>query len=98
MRLDKVDGLEEVVWADDSCVKATLTGFFEALKLKGELKNYFDQEEDFASLLQTFNQEELKTIFYPLIDQYRGTEDFPVITSNIDRHVSEIYTTLQNLP
>jgi hypothetical protein len=98
MRLDKLDGLGEVVWAGDTCVKATLTGFFEALKLKVDLKNYFDQEEDFASLLQSFSQEELKAIFDPLIDQYRGTEDFPVIMSNIDRHVSEIYTTLQNLP
>jgi hypothetical protein len=98
MRLDKLDGLGEVVWAGDTCVKATLTGFFEALKLKVELKNYFDQEEDFASLLQSFSQEELKAIFNPLIDQYRGTEDFPVIMSNIDGHVSEIYTTLQNLP
>ena len=98
MRLDKLDGLGEVVWAGDTCVKATLTGFFEALKLKGELKNYFAQEEDFGSLLQSFSQEELKAIFNPLIDQYRGTEDFPVIMSNIDRHVSEIYTTLQNLP
>jgi hypothetical protein len=98
MRLDKLDGLGEVVWAGDTCVKATFTGFFEALKLKVDLKNYFDQEEDFASLLQSFSQEELKAIFNPLIDQYRGTEDFPVITSNIDRHVSEIYTTLQNLP
>ncbi len=98
MRLDKVDGLGEVVWADDTCVKATLTGFFEALKSKGELKHYLAQAEDFASLLQSFSQEELKTILNPLIDNYRSTGDFQVIILNLDKHVSELYATLQNLP
>ncbi len=98
MRLDKVEGLGEVAWADDTCVKATLTGFFEALKLKVDLKNYFNQAEDFLSLLQSFSREELKTIFNPLIDHYSNTSDLPVIMLNLDRHIEELYSTLQNLP
>ncbi len=98
MRLDKVEGLGEVIWADDTCVKATLTGFFEAFKLKVDLKNYFNQAEDFLSLLQSFSQKELKNIFNPLIDHYRGTGDFRVIMSHRDEHTGELYSTLQNLP
>jgi hypothetical protein len=97
MRLDKLDGLGEVVWADDNCVEATLTGFFEALKLKVDLNHHLGQTEDFAILLRLFTPEELKTIFDPLIDHYRGTADFPVIISNLDKHIDEIHTTLQNL-
>ncbi|MFH0933385.1 MAG: hypothetical protein V1832_03590 [Nitrospirota bacterium] len=98
MRLDKVDGLGEVVWADDKCVKATLTGFFEALKSKGELKHYLGQADDFLSLLQSFSVDDLKILVSPLLDQYRGTGDFPVIISNLDKHIGELNTTLQNLP
>jgi hypothetical protein len=98
MRLDKVDGLGKAEWADDTCVKATLTGFFEALRLKGELKNYLGHSDDFLRLLQSFSQKELKTIMNPLIDHYRGTGDFPVIITNLDHHVGVLNTTLQNLP
>jgi hypothetical protein len=98
MRLDKVDGLGKAVWADDTCVKATFKGFFEALRLKGELKRYLGHADDFLSLLQSFSQEELKTIINPLIDHYRGTGDFPLIIKNLDNHVGLLKTTLQNLP
>lgn len=98
MRLDKLDGLGEIVWADDICVEATLTGFFEALKLKVKLKHSAGRAEDFTILMQSFTPEELKTIFNPLIDHYRGTEDFPVITLNLNKHIDKFYTTLQTLP
>jgi len=100
MRLDKLDGMGEVIWADDKCLEATLIGFFEVLKLKGDLKHYLNlnRAEDFLMLLQTFSQEELKSIINPLIDQYRNTNDSPVIIANLDKHIEEIYTTLQNLP
>ncbi len=98
MRLDKLDGMGEIVWADDNCVEATLTGFFEALKSKLDHKNYIMQVEDFTSLLQSFTTEELKTIFEPLIEYYIGTDDYCIIKSNLDKHVDKLYIILQNLP
>jgi hypothetical protein len=100
MRLDKLDGLEELVWADDTCIEATLIGFFEAMQTKGSLKPYLNlaKAEDFLSLLKSFTQEELKTIIISLIDQYRDTSDYPVIMSNIDDHIDKLCITLQNLP
>ncbi|OGW45197.1 MAG: hypothetical protein A2Y66_07825 [Nitrospirae bacterium RBG_13_41_22] len=100
MRLDKIDGLGEVVWADDTCIESTLIGFFEAMQTKGNLKPYLNlaKTEDFLSLLKSFTQEELKTIIISLIDQYRDTSDYPVIISNIDNHIDKLCITLQNLP
>jgi hypothetical protein len=100
MRLDKIDGLGEVVWADDTCIESTLMGFFEAMQTKGNLKPYLNlaKAEDFLSLLKSFTQEELKTIIISLIDQYRDTSDYPVIKSNIDNHIDKLCITLQNLP
>ena len=100
MRLDKLDGLGEVVWANDTCIESTLIGFFEAMRTKGNLKPYLNlaKAEDFLSLLKSFTQEELKTIIVSLIDQYRDTSDYPVITSNIDNHIDKLCIILQNLP
>jgi hypothetical protein len=47
MRLDRLDGLGEVAWADDDCVEATVTGFLEALELKDEVKHYLDSSVEF---------------------------------------------------
>jgi hypothetical protein len=98
MRLDKLDGLGEVVWMDDGCVEATLRGFFEALKLKGAVTNSIGKAEEFLTLLRSFSIDDLKTLVSPLLEQYRVTGDFPVIISNLDKHIEEIHVTLQTLP
>lgn len=100
MRLDKIDGLGEVAWADDTCIESALMGFFEAMQTKGNLKICLNlkEAEDFLRLLQSFSPAELKTLISPLIDQYRNTRDFSIIMLNLDKHIEKIYATLQNLP
>ena len=98
MRLDKLDGLGEIVWIEDRCAEATLRGFFEAITLKEGLTNFIGNAEEFRTLLQSFSIDDLKILVSPLLEQYRGTGDFPVIVSNLDKHISELYITLQNLP
>jgi hypothetical protein len=98
MRLDKLDGLDETVWIDDRCVEATLQGFFEALKVKGDLINSIGKAEEYLILLRSFSVDDLKTLVSPLLEQYRVTGDFPVIISNLDKHIEEIHVTLQTLP
>jgi len=98
MRLDKLDGLGEVVWADDLCLEATVTGFLEALKLKGEFEHYPSQIEEFLRLLKSFGQEELTISFNPLIGLYKGQEDFPVIIENFEKHIGKLHITLQSHP
>jgi len=98
MRLDKLDGLGKVVWADDICLEAAITGFLEALKLKEELKNYIGSAEDFLGLLKSFGEEELKMTFNSIIDLYTGKEDFPVLIKNLEEHVRKLHAILQILP
>jgi hypothetical protein len=97
MRIDKLDGLGEVVWIDHRCVEATLRGFFEALTVK-DLRNSAGNVEEFLTVLQSFNADELKILVSPLLEQYRKTGDFPAVTSNLDSHIQELYSTLQTLP
>jgi hypothetical protein len=98
MRLDKLDGLGEVVWIEDRCVEATLRGFFDALILKGDFTNSIGNAEGLLTLLQSFSVNDLKTLVHPLLEQYKGTGDFPAVISNLDKHIEELYVTLQNLP
>ncbi len=98
MRLDKLDGLGEIVWIEDRCVEATLRGFFDALTLKGDVTNSIGNTEGFLTLLLSFSVNDLKTLVNPLLEQYRGTGDFSAVIPNLDKHIEELYVTLQNLP
>jgi hypothetical protein len=98
MRLDKLDGVGDTVWAEDFCLEATMKGFLDGLRLKEELKNYFSSEKEFFNILKSFRLEDLKTAYSPLIDLYNVTGDYPVIAENLDRHVEALYATLQNFP
>jgi hypothetical protein len=98
MRLDKLDGLGEVVWADDICLEATVKGFLEALKLKEELEHYIGSVEDFLRLLKSFGEEELKITFNPIIELYTKEKDFPILIENLEEHVRKLYAILQTLP
>ncbi len=98
MRLDKLDGLGKVVWADDTCLEAAVTGFLEALKLKEELKNYIGSAEDFLGLLKSFGEDEIKITFNSIIDLYTGEEDLPVLIENLEEHVRKLHAILQILP
>lgn len=96
MRIDKIDGLNEIVWADDFCVDATIKGFFQGLNLKTDFRNYFYSTEEFIQLLKSFSKKELMKIINPLVNQYKQTKDFPIINQNLKQHIGDIYSTLRN--
>jgi hypothetical protein len=98
MRLDRLDGLGKTIWTEDFCLEASVRGFFDGLRLKGELKNYFSPEAEFFDVVKSFRPEDLKAAYGPLVDLYSGTGDYPVITANLERHVETLYATLQNFP
>ncbi len=98
MRLDKLDGVGETVWADDFALGATLKGFREALGAKTDLKGYFDSADAFSTMLKSFSIEDLKAAYHPLVDVYQGTADYSVITANLDGHVRALHATLQDFP
>ena len=98
MRLDKLDGVGDTVWAEDFCLEASVKGFLEGLGLKAELKDYFGSEKEFVNILKSFSPEDLKAAYSPLIDIYKGTNDYPVIIANLDGHVEALNAILRNCP
>jgi hypothetical protein len=98
MRLDKLNGIGDIVWADEKCVDATLAGFFLGLESKKAFLKYCGSREEFLTLLRSFSMDDLATTFKPIIEQYEKTKDFPVIKRNFGNHVDRLYLTLRNYP
>jgi len=99
MRLDKLDGVGETVWAGDFCVNAITEGFFDAISImKAEGRYTLGRAENLLSLLKSFGEEEIRGLFHPLHDWYREGDpaEFPVIQANLRRHVNFLYHALQD--
>jgi hypothetical protein len=98
MRLDRIDGVGAIIWADASCLEATVAGFFKALRLKEDIDGYPGLAEEFSELARSFRKDELTDILNPIIDIYQGSEDLPAIADNLEEHIDELCARLQNLP
>lgn len=98
MRLDRKDGIEEIIWADNFCIEATIRGFFEALKIKEGLDGYPGLAEEFSGLARSFRKDELIDTLKTVIEIYQDSEDLSVIADNLKDHAEKLYFTLQTLP
>jgi len=98
MRLDKLDGVGDVVWADDFCVDATLKGFSQGIALKEDFRDCCGSLAEFMKLLKSFSRDDLGITFDSITEQYATTKDSLVIKKYLDRHISKLYLTLQNCP
>lgn len=99
MRLDRLDGVGAVAWADDECVDATLEGFVEGLRTKerqGVIEMGF--VDGFIQHVRSLAKEDLSDRFHALIDACdQAAPDTPVIRDHLERHISKFYSALQIL-
>jgi hypothetical protein len=98
MRLDKIGGVSEPVWAQEEFVGPCLEGFFRALHtLKAEGRCEWGEGPDLLALLKRFSKEELHALYAPLMESYREEkpEDFKVIEKNLDQHIATLWNCLQ---
>ncbi|MBW1677110.1 MAG: hypothetical protein JRJ79_11015 [Deltaproteobacteria bacterium] len=99
MRLDRLDGVGAVAWADDRCVDATLKGFVEGVRIKQD-KGFVDAGfvNGFLQYLCSLGKEDLSYRFHILIDACdQAAPDIPVIRSHLERHISNFHLALQDL-
>ena len=98
MRLDKLDGVGEAVWADGFSVNATTTGFFDGLLImESEGRYNLGNIGDLLSLLKGFSDDELRKLYDSLLDlyRYRNPADLAVIRANLDNHISRLHRVVQ---
>jgi hypothetical protein len=99
MRLDRLDGVGIMAWADDECVDATLKGFVEGLRAKQD-KGFIDKRfvSGFLQYGRSLAKDDLAYRFHALIDACdQAAPDIPVIREHLERHISKSHFVLQSL-
>jgi hypothetical protein len=101
MRLDRLEGTGEGVWADGFCIKPVVEGFLDACRDHPlEVLGLPLTPGDFLSLLRSFGKCELEDLFQPLLALYRQEEDqdWPLIEANVRTHANELSRVIRSFP
>jgi hypothetical protein len=99
MRLDRLDGVGSVAWADDDCVDSTIEGFLAGLRTKEQQRiietGFVDR---FVSYLHSLAIEDLSDWFYALVDACdQAAPDIPIIRDHVESHILKFHSALQGL-
>jgi hypothetical protein len=98
MRLDRIGGVGDPIWAQEEFVSPCLEGFFGALQTKkAEGRDDWREGPDLPALMKRFSKEELHALHVPLMESYREEkpEDFKVIEKNLEDHIATLWKALQ---
>ena len=98
MRLDRLDGTGDIVWAEDIAVKGTLQGFFEGLALKPPLEGLPDTLANcFQAYLFSSSLKDLTDLCFAIAGSYNPkASEVPVIKKNLEKHAKSLYKLVRN--
>jgi hypothetical protein len=99
MRVDRLDGVGSVAWADDACVDATLEGFVAGLRTKerqGVIEVGF--VDGFLRYARSLAKEDLSSGFHAIVNACdQAAPDIPVIRGCLEGHISRFHSAFQVL-
>jgi len=92
MRLDRYDGVGDIVWADGPAVQSTLDGFFDGLALKLPVASMPDSlDKCFRYYLSNCTREDLVELSKATIKTFhRRASEVRVVNQHLDEHVEEL--------
>ena len=99
MRLDRLDGIGEIVWSDDVALKGILKGFFEALALKPEIRAFAEPlTECFRQHLLSCSAADFFDLNHALVCTYPlQAPEVPAIREHLEKHVEDLYNSVRQL-
>jgi hypothetical protein len=97
MRLDRLEGVGEMVWADDPAVYGTLTGILKSLALKSAVPALPDSPiRCFQYYLSCCTQADLFDLSMAILNSFNPkTPEVPVIRQNLQAHVDTLYRAIR---
>lgn len=100
MRLDRLDGVGEIVWAGDYAVEGAISGFIEGMKAQVASGMCDDMLlRQFVEETQRMSPAEVAEIFQMVTESYdEEAPDSPVILDHLVDHIFEVYRMFQGLP
>lgn len=99
MRLDRLEGIGEMVWSDKAAVEASLTGFLEALSMKPDVDILPDSPlACFLAYLSACQASDLRDLSEAIVNRFNPRmPELPVIKKNLSEHVETLYGAIQDL-
>ena len=97
MRLDRIDGVGDIVWADSLAVAATLEGFFEGLILKPRIPSLPDTiDRCFAYFLSLCSGEDIGNLCRSVVHAMDPRDpEAAFIMQNIDEHITSLTRSIE---
>jgi len=92
MRLDRYDGVGDIVWADGLAVQSTLDGFFEGLALKPPVASMPDSlDKCFRYYLSVCTEADLSELCETVVKTFhRRSPEVRVVKQHLKEHVEEL--------
>jgi hypothetical protein len=99
MRLDRLDGVGEIVWADDIAVQGTLIGFLNALDLKPRIPSLPDTVlQSFFHYLAMCSKSDLLDITATILSTFPAdSPEIDVIRLHLGRHIDALHQCIHQL-
>ena len=97
-RLDRLDGVGDMVWADSSSVGSSLAGFMEGLGLKPPVRMLPDTiERCFCYYLSVCTRQDLYELINAVANAHNpAAAEHRVLTQHIHEHVEDLSAAIQN--
>lgn len=96
MRIDRLDGVGDVVWADDFCLGGVVPGFFEGLiEGEGGSRKGMPSPFEIHALLRNFTDQEWLHFLVELLETYNfSREELFLIRDHGDAHIERLQQVL----
>jgi hypothetical protein len=94
MRLDRLNGVGDIVWSDDIAVQGTLKGFFQGLRWKDSTGLFSDSFDAYFHdyLLSSCTEKDLFDLSLAIVNSYNPlAPEIPVIRQNIKKHAEVFF-------
>ncbi len=97
MRLDRRDGVGEIIWADHRAVAGTLEGFLEGLSLKPQIPLLPDAvDRCFRYYLSVCTKEDVYELSQAMVNEFNPmSPETPIVKQYLDEHVAVLSRTLE---
>jgi hypothetical protein len=99
MRLDRLDGIGEMVWSDPMAVEATLIGFLDALSDKPDVPSLPDSlPACFIAYLASCSRADLLDLSESLVKRFNPQmPELTVVKKNLHAHVETLHRSIQQI-
>ena len=96
MRLDRIDGVGDIVWSDNIAVEGTVQGFLKGLSLKSPSLSIPDSFlACFQDYISFFTESDLYDLSKDIVKRYHPeSPDVPVIKQHLKNHVEDLYNAI----